>query len=191
MATVISYSSIRSNLVYLVKNLSVDLLRPVMMELKLTTQEEHDKLADCRLSQQEKAEKLLISILPRKGKLGVEVFVKCLVWSGQLEAARKISVPQNVIERYLSECPHEKTRDFSVPGSPQGARTRAHTHTHCTHTHAHTHTHTHCTSSCICMLPRKAIVSVHVLQEHLLYTFLLPILFASWRSSVCVVCVRI
>ena len=41
------------------------------------------------------------------------------------------------------------------------------------------------------MLPRKAIVSVHVLQEHLLYTFLLPILFASWRSSVCVVCVRI
>ena len=184
MATVISYSSIRSNLVYLVKNLSVDLLRPVMMELKLTTQEEHDKLADCRLSQQEKAEKLLISILPRKGKLGVEVFVKCLVWSGQLEAARKISVPQNVIERYLSECPHEKTHDVSVPGSPQGARTRARTHTH-------THTHTHCTSSCICMLPRKAIVSVHVLQEHLLHTFLLPILFASWRSSVCVVCVRI
>ena len=133
MAAVISYSSIRSNLVYLVKNLSVDLLRPVMMELKLTTQEEHDKLADCRLSQQEKSEKLLISILPRKGKLGVEVFVKCLVWSGQLEAARKISVPENVIERYLSECPHERSHEPGVSiNCPQG-----------THTHTHTHTRTH------------------------------------------------
>ena len=107
MAAVTSYSTIRSNLVYLVKNLSVDQLRPIMMEMNLITHEEHDKLADCGLSRQEKAEKLLISFLPRKGKPGLEVFIKCLVWSGQLEVSRKLSVPEDVIERYLSENPHK------------------------------------------------------------------------------------
>lgn len=117
-AAVISNSSIRNNLVYLVRNLSVDLLRPVMIETKLITQDEHDRLANSNLSLQERAEMLLISILPRKGKLGLEVFAKCLVWSGQLEASRKLSVPEHVIERYLAENPHKL--EVQRPCGPAG-----------------------------------------------------------------------
>lgn len=111
----VSYPAIRSNLVYLVRNLSVDHLRPLMMEESLITHEEHRKLANCSWSEQEKAEELLISILPHKGKLGLEVFVKCLVWSGQLEAARKLSVSEEDIERFISENPHNKLEETGMP----------------------------------------------------------------------------
>ena len=103
----VSYSTVRSNLVYLVRNLSVDHLRPLMMEENLITHEEHHKLANCNWSGQQKAEELLISILPRKGVLGLEVFIKCLVWSGQLEAARKLSISEDYIKRLVSENPHK------------------------------------------------------------------------------------
>ena len=107
----VSYTTVRSNLVYLVRNLSVDHLRPLMMAENLITHEEHRKLANCSWSEQEKAEALLISILPHKGKLGLEVFVKCLVWSGQLEAARKLSVSEGDIERLISKNPYSQLED--------------------------------------------------------------------------------
>ena len=80
---------IQRNFIVLCSELQVDQVLPFLRQERMLTADEYEQLTQAGLPTRAKREKLLI-ILPRKGRDHFEVFVKCLVWSGQAELARKI-----------------------------------------------------------------------------------------------------
>ena len=83
-------AEIQDNFVLLCNELDVDSILPFLRQKKLLTTEEYERLLFCGLSSKEKRERLLLSVLPRKGRTHLETFCTCLVLSGQRELAKKL-----------------------------------------------------------------------------------------------------
>lgn len=83
-------AEIQDNFVLLCNELDVDSILPFLRQKKLLTTEEYERLLFSGLSPKEKRERLLLSVLPRKGRTHLEAFCSCLVLSGQRELARKL-----------------------------------------------------------------------------------------------------
>ena len=84
--------SLRSNYVMLLNELNVESILPVMLSECLLSQEEYMNLIrqKARNSERERREEILM-IIPRKGKDFYRLFCECVVWSGQMELAQRMS----------------------------------------------------------------------------------------------------
>ena len=87
---------IQRNFIVLCSELQVDKVLPYLRQERMLTADEYEQLTQTGIPTRTKREKLLI-ILPRKGRDHFEVFVKCLVWSGQAELARKIGADVDAV----------------------------------------------------------------------------------------------
>ena len=87
---------IQRNFIVLCSELEVDKVLPYIRQERMLTADEYEQLTQTGLPTRTKREKLLI-ILPRKGRDHFDVFVKCLVWSGQAELARKIGADVDAV----------------------------------------------------------------------------------------------
>ena len=123
-----THPNIRKNLVDLVNSFDVGQTLTMMVSDGLLTGEEHAKLSLPNRTKADKASDFLMNILPRKGSKDMvyERFAKILVWSGQLDLAKKIHVTDEAIEEYKrinpyqSACTQPALLQNSQPHSCQG-----------------------------------------------------------------------
>ena len=83
-------AEIQDNFVLLCNELDLNCILPFLRQKGLLTTEEYEQLLFSGLSLKEKRERLLLSIIPRKGRTHFEKFCQCLILSGQKELARKL-----------------------------------------------------------------------------------------------------
>ena len=91
--------SLRSNYVMLLNELNLTSVLPVMHAENLISPDEYRLLHDMsgKSTERERRDKVLMN-LPRKGKDFYSLFCKCIVWSGQVELARRMGVDVSSVE---------------------------------------------------------------------------------------------
>ena len=81
--------SLREHYVKFLRHLDVPAVLPILYAEGMLTNSEYDDLHHPSLTDQNRCEKLLRT-LPNKGRNYYHKFCSCIIWSGQLELARKI-----------------------------------------------------------------------------------------------------
>lgn len=83
-------SEIQNHFVLLCNELDVDAVLPHMLQARLLTPDEYEKLRPTAGTAAKMRREQLLLLLPRKGSIHFELFCKCLVQSGQGFLAQRI-----------------------------------------------------------------------------------------------------